>query len=69
MYLYTGRGGFKVMERKEVERQAQARPYVRADGIRIALPKEGRVQLVWRTWTSLMLAQQDALLRKLQPEC
>ena len=25
VYLYTGRGGFKVMERKEVERQAQAR--------------------------------------------
>ncbi len=26
VYLYSGRGGFKVMERKEVERQAQARP-------------------------------------------
>ena len=26
VYLYTGRGGFKVMERKEVERQAQACP-------------------------------------------
>lgn len=43
MYLYTGRGGFKVMERKEVERQAQARPNVRAEGIRVAIPRsQGR---------------------------
>ena len=47
MYLYTGRGGFKVMERKEVERQAQARH---------ALPRPGAWQfcqawnLLWSAW-------------------
>lgn len=37
VYLYTGRGSFKVMERKEVERQAQARHALAKLGCRVAV--------------------------------